>query len=385
MNRRQWMAVAAGSVAAPAVLRAAPTAPVAIARCRTYGREMTVALERMFDQLGGLGKLVRNKTVVMKVNLTGGADQRLGHTPAELAHWTHPGLIGATAHLMGKAGARRIRIVECGWSTSEPLEELMLQAGWEPRDIVNAAARVEMENTNGLGLGRKYHPMLPANGGYLFPEYLLNHSYEECDVFVSIAKMKEHATTGITLSMKNLFGITPCTIYGDGAGVDEPSAVPQGGRGSVFHAGMRAPSKIARPEKDPKSSRHAGYRIPRAVADLVTVRPIHLAIVDGIATMAGGEGPWISRSVAVTPGLLMAGLNCVTTDAVGTAVMGYDPMAPKGIKPFENCDNTLELAEKHGVGTRDLKQIEVIGLPIAQAKFEFAKHRAPAPPARARG
>jgi len=40
---------------------------------------------------------------------------------------------------------------------------------------------------------------------------------------VSIAKMKEHATAGITLAMKNCFGLTPCTIYGTGAGVDEPS------------------------------------------------------------------------------------------------------------------------------------------------------------------
>jgi hypothetical protein len=73
----------------------------------------------------------------------------------------------------------------------------------------------------------------------------------------------------------------------------------------------------------------------------------------------------------------MAGLNCVTTDAVGTAAMGYDPMAERGTPPFQRCESTLKLAEQHGVGTRDLKQIEVVGLPVERVRFEFAKHRAP--------
>jgi hypothetical protein len=241
-------------------------------------------MERIFDQLGGLGSLVKGKTVAIKINLTGSYADRLGHTPAELAHWTHPAVTGATVHLLNKAGARRIRILECGYSTAEPLEELMLGAGWEPRDILNAGAKVEMENTNWLGLGKKYHSFKPANSGHLFSEYLLNHSYEDCDFFVSIAKMKEHATAGITLSMKNLFGITPCTIYGDGsAGADEPLALPRGGRGVVFHSGAKQPAKIARPEKDPKASRQAGYRVPRAVATCVRldrfISPLSMASI----------------------------------------------------------------------------------------------------------
>jgi hypothetical protein len=44
-------------------------------------------------------------------------------------------------------------------------------------------------------------------------------SYEDCDVFLSLAKLKEHTTAGITLRMKNF---TPCTIYGEDAPADEP-------------------------------------------------------------------------------------------------------------------------------------------------------------------
>lgn len=377
MTRRDWITAAAAAAATPSILKAAPTSPVAVARCRSYGSELVPAMERVFDQLGGLGSLVKGKTVAIKVNLTGSYDYRLGHTPAEDAHWTHPAVIGATIRCLDEAGARRVRILECGWSTAEPLEELMLGAGWEPRDMLNAGSRVEMENTNWLGPAKKYYSFKPANGGHLFNEYLLNHSYEDCDVFVSIAKMKEHATAGITLSMKNLFGITPCTIYGDGsAGKDEPLTLPVGGRGTVFHRGKQQPAKIAPPEKRPGHSSDGGWRVPRAVADLCSARPVHLAIVDGIRTMSCGEGPWIRGSLPIAPGLLFAGFNCVTTDAVGTALMGYDPMADRGTAPFQTSDNTMRLGEELGIGTRDLKNIEVRGLSIAEGRFEFAKHRA---------
>jgi uncharacterized protein (DUF362 family) len=81
--------------------------------------------------------------------------------------------------------------------------------------------------------------------------------------------------------------------------------------------------------------------------------------------MAGGEGPWCEGGRHVQPGLLIAGTNCVATDAVGMALMGFDPMADRGTPPFETCDSTLRLAEQLGVGTRDLNQVDVV-IPIRQ-------------------
>jgi len=37
-------------------------------------------------------------------------------------------------------------------------------------------------------------------------------SYADTDVFVSLAKLKHHETTGVTLTMKNMFGITPSSL-----------------------------------------------------------------------------------------------------------------------------------------------------------------------------
>ena len=62
--------------------------------------------------------------------------------------------------------------------------------------------------------------------------------------------------------------------------------------------------------------------------------------------MAGGEGPWSPGARPCSPGVLIVGTNAVTVDAVGVAVMGFDPMADRGTAPFERCDSTLRLAEE---------------------------------------
>ena len=90
--------------------------------------------------------------------------------------------------------------------------------------------------------------------------------------------------------------------------------------------------------------------------------------------MTGGELPNQGRNTihqAVHPGLLIAGMNCVCTDAVAAATMGFDPRADRGTPPFEKCDSTLGLAEHLGVGSRDLSRIEVAGVPISKARFRF--------------
>lgn len=379
VNRREFIqgvgAAAAGVCLAPHELfgaTSAPTAPVAVAQCPGYGPQVRERLATMFDQLGGLERLVKGKTVAIKLNLTGGPADRTHGLPVNVTTWVHPDVVGATISLLGKAGARRIRIVE---STSHPhdsFEEFVAKAQWNPRDLAGAAAGVEFENTNYAGASGKYTRLSVPGGGMIFKAYDVNRAYEDCDVFVSLAKLKEHGTAGVTLSMKNSFGLPPLTIYGTGAGVDEPSKVAKGPR-TILHDGSRQPSRSALAENDPKSPRDQGYRVPRVTVDLVAARPIHLAIIDGISTAAGGEGPWMKTCRPVHAGVLVAGTNCVTTDAVGTALMGFDPMAERGTAPFEKSDSTLKLAEQIGLGTRDLRRIEVLGVPIAKAKVDFRK------------
>jgi uncharacterized protein (DUF362 family) len=371
MTRREWLAMIAAAPLAAAADNSVPAAPVAIAKCATYDDDVTARLSTLFDQLGGIGRLVRGKTVTVKINMTGGPGSRFeGKAPA-LTHYTHPKVIGATALLMSRAGAKRVRFVESSWATAAPLEEAMLDSGWNVRQLQAAAPGIEFENTNALGKGKSYARLMVPGSAYMYPGYDLNHAFRDTDVFVSLAKLKNHATCGVTLSLKNCFGNLPASIYGDDAGVDEPNESPGSGRNAVGHRGKRQPAKSAPQELHFGVNHDPGYRVPRIVADLAAARPIDLQIIDGVESVSGGEGPWVSGLRIVKPGVLIAGLNPVSTDAVATAVMGYNPRAPRDTAPFHHCDNTLLLAEAHGIGSADLKRIEVRGVPIEEALYRY--------------
>src|SRR5689334_15694206 len=124
MTRREWLAIAAS---AP-LLKAAPTAPaspVSIGKCSSYSEDVTPVLAAMFDQLGGIERIVKGKTVTVKLNLTGSPGLRFQGKPLGITHYTHPKVVGAAAYLMGRAGARRIRFVESAWASGGPLEEYL--------------------------------------------------------------------------------------------------------------------------------------------------------------------------------------------------------------------------------------------------------------------
>jgi uncharacterized protein (DUF362 family) len=370
VTRRELFAAVGAAVTMKAA--EAPAAPVAVSRCQSYDKDMVQPLRAMFDLIGGLDRLVRNKTVTIKLNLTGSPGLRIQGRPLGVTHYSHPKTVGAMIHLLGRAGARRIRLVESCWASGGPLEEYLLESGWNVRTLQNAAPNVEFENTNALGKRRRYSRFKVPGGGLVFPAYDLNAVYEETDVFVSMAKLKEHETCGVTLAMKNIFGITPASIYGDDAGVDEPNETPGKGRVATCHLGKRQPARSAPSEIDPQSSREPGYRMPRITAELNAARPIDISFIEGIETIAGGEGPWIKGIRIVKPGLLLLGTNAVCTDTVGTALMGYNPRTARGSVPFAKCDNTLLLAEQLGIGTADLKKIEVRGLKLESAIYPFA-------------
>ncbi|MCW5978917.1 MAG: DUF362 domain-containing protein [Bryobacteraceae bacterium] len=368
MTRREWLALIS---AAPALgFKDAPTAPVAVSKCPSYDEDLTALLAPMFDRIGGLDGLVRGKTVTIKLNMTGSPGLRFQGLPLGVTHYSHPKMVASVAHLLGQAGARRIRFVESAWGTGGPLNEYMLDSGWNVRSLMRAASGIEFENTNAIGSYRDYARVKSASG-HIYPAFDLNRAYHDTDVFVSMAKLKNHETCGVTLALKNCFGITPASIYGDDAGRDEPNENPSKGRLDVCHLGKRQPSRNAPGELDPSSSREQGYRVPRITVDLVSARPIDLSIVDGIETMAGGEGPWIQGIRMVKPGVVIVGANPVATDAVATAIMGYSPRATRGTAPFTNCDNTMLLAEAAGIGTTDLNRIEVRGVSIADAMYRF--------------
>ena len=194
-SRRDFLGaagMAAGAlIASPALLSAveAPASRVAIGQCAEYNRQVREALATMFDQLGGLQPLVRGKTVAIKLNLTGYPKMKLGDMSTQMTHWVHPAVIGSLVSLLGQAGAARVRLLESNPGGTKPLEEFMMDAGWQPKDFASAATRVEFENTNFLGSGKTYARFMVPGGGLMYAGYDLNQSYRATDVFISLAKL----------------------------------------------------------------------------------------------------------------------------------------------------------------------------------------------------
>jgi uncharacterized protein (DUF362 family) len=123
--------------------------------------------------------------------------------------------------------------------------------------------------------------------------------FKEVDWVVSVAKMKTHHIAGVTLSMKNLFGVMPGIYYG----------WPK----NVFH--------------------HAG--IENSILDInATLKP-HFAIVDGIVGM-DGDGPIMGDPKKV--GVVVMGRNLVAVDATCCRIMGIDPHK---VSYLERADNWL--------------------------------------------
>jgi uncharacterized protein (DUF362 family) len=368
ISRRSFVGQASLGLATSALMASSiepPTAPVAIARCRRYEFEaISSTLGTMFDQIGGIGALARGKTVTVKVNVTGG-----WHVPVYTLSpletvYTHPVVALAVCRLLYEQGAHRIIICESLYDRGDARSGFQ-RSGFDVSLFESLVPVLEWENTRNLGTGSSYREVTVPSGAFVYRYFMVNHRYVDTDVMVSIPKMKNHQIAGVTLAMKNLFGITPSALYSSA----QPNEDSTEARMAVLHEGTLSP---AGGEIQPVPSLLPGFRVPRVVVDIVSARPIDLSIIDGIVSMHGGEGAWSGTAVGVvTPGLLVVGRNSVCTDSVATALMGYDPRAPEGSKPFYNGANSLELAASRGLGTNRLEAIDVRGLSIKQARYSF--------------
>jgi len=344
------------------------TVPVALARCRTYAdAEVRAALGACFDLLGGISPVVKGKTVTVKVNLTGQQFRPFMNRPVGETYMTHHSTVYHLAALVFAAGARRVRIVESTLRRA-PLESTLIEAGWNLR-AMGALGAVVYENTRNRGTFDSYAHLKVANG-HMFASLDVNRAYADTDVMVSLAKLKQHDTVGVSLTMKNMFGITPSSLYGGTPGDEESTA----GRG-VIHDPRRFADPALPGLRTDFQSTEAGVRVPRATADICVARPVDLAIIDGVTSITGGESPYSAgpRMRAVNPAVLVAGTSPVSVDAVGMAIMGFDPLAGRGTGAFARarCENQLLLAAQQGSGPADLKRIELRGLTLEQARHPY--------------
>lgn len=370
-----WHAVRAAPAkpsAAEPVGPAAPRAPTAIGLCKRYQFEaVRRTLARMFDELGQVRRLVKNKHVTVKTNLVNTSAETVAGVPLWLTVTVHPVVAQALGSLLVSYGARQV--VFCDQLPFRALgEEAFEGYGFKLAEFNRVmAGRARFENTRNRGRHNSY-ALVRVPHGELATAWEVNRSYVQTDVLVSLAKLKSHVSGGLTAGMKNLFGLPPSSLYGDDL-KDGPDEAAVGYRNATMHNCTREPFTSGRTFTGRSIPGDHGFNVPRFIVDLNAAFPISLVVIDAISTIQSAEGWWNGSVVSVTrPGLLIAGLNPVCTDAVAAAVMGFDPDAPDRTWPFVNGTNYLALARQRGLGENRIRQLQVGGIGLDAARFEFA-------------
>ena len=303
----------------------------------------------------------KGKKVAIKINLTGGSSNASSFAPSKNARfpnvtiieaiWTHPAVLQAVGQFILDAGVNPtdLYIVESFWDTT--WQNPGSTAPFGSNDIFGYS---DVQKTLGCNVV-DLNDTTPANltvistgsNYFNFSQFTMNKILQEVDVYVSIPKLKQHSTAGITCSLKNQIGAVPKSLY----------TIPgdDGDRGALHHA---------------KSSDSTWNYLPESVCDLAAARPVNLAVVDGVKSCIGGEGNWCSNFAPASKHVLMAGLEPVATDSIAANIMGLNsegiflplPGPLKvGTTTSSIADNYLYLLSQKGDVTNQLSQIELVG------------------------
>ena len=135
---------------------------------------------------------------------------------------------------------------------------------------------------------------------------------------ISAAKLKTHTETGVTLGMKNMFGLLP----------------------------------------DKFKAKYHFKGISNVIVDINTVLRPTLTIIDGFIGMEG-RGP--VRGTPIQMNLIIAGTDPVATDATACRVMGVEPRKISHIK------------KAYDKGLGEIDDIEVLGEPLTDVTRVFKR------------
>ena len=281
MNRREFIKVSAVTSLSSLVggcrpsvrwdrdaYRKPATSRVAILEARSY----QTSLEDIIRHGIHLFKLdLKGKRIVLKPNL-------VEFDPKGVIN-THPAVIEAAIASFRSLGAREVVVAE-GPGHRRDNEYLLTASGIY--DVINEhRVRYVDLNTDDVRRTKLRSSFTNLSELYL-PETLFN-----ADLLVSMPKLKTHHWAGVTLSLKNMFGVVPGSVYGW-----------------------------------PKNVLHwAG--IHRSILDINSSLPIpQFAIVDGIVGMEG-NGPL--QGQAKQSGVLILGDDLVAVDATAARLMKIEP------------------------------------------------------------
>jgi uncharacterized protein (DUF362 family) len=311
MNRRYFffgslglgaLGLAAGCSRRASAPRNAPR--VSIVRAPSYSHELSDIIRRL---LCDHRVAVAGKRILLKPNLV--------EFSAQAPINTNPALVSAAMDAFHSLGAARVTIAEGPGHRRMTLD--MAEAAGFFAAIPRFEDRFIDLNTADV------HRVSMVSPVSTLKELYLPDAVFDCDLLVSLPKMKTHHWAGATLSMKNLFGVVPGAVYGW-----------------------------------PKNILHwAG--IDESIVDLHSLFPRQFAIVDGIEGMEG-NGPILGTAKRM--GVIVAGAHTPSVDATCCQIMKIDPAKIRYL--------TLAAAQSNW----NWKSVQQTGETIASVSSPFALH-----------
>lgn len=280
-----------------------PNSRVAIRNSLTYQSDLAAVLH---ETLREFAPPIRGKTVLLKPNFVGFDPQGMTNT--------HPAVVHAARETFLRMGASAVYIGEgpaLDRDTQAVIESIRL------REYLGVLSKIFVD----LNVDDVERINLRTHASRL-SELYLPKTVLGVDFLVTMPKLKTHHWAGVTLSLKNMFGVVPGSCYGW-----------------------------------PKNVLHwAG--IDRAILDInAAVRP-DFAIVDGIVGMEG-NGP--IQGISKQCGLLILGDDPVAVDATCARIMG---LLPEKIEYLARAAMLL--------GHIQPEKIQQIGESVADTRTPFA-------------
>jgi len=285
VDRRTFVKAAAAASLAPGLARCARTQPepdpwspdavrktprseVAILAADSYDDRLVDVIRR---GAGLLGLAVAGRRVVLKPNF-------VEFDPQSVIN-TNPILIAAALEAFRSMGASDVVVGE-GPGHRRDNEYILTASGLS--DI--------LKDTGGRYIDLNADAVRSIPAASRFSQLGALHyaaTVTDADLLVSMPKMKMHHWAGVTLSMKNLFGIMPGAVYG-------------WPKNLLHYAGLQ-----------------------QSIIDINATLPVErFNIVDGIIGMEG-NGP--IQGTAKKSGVLVFGSDSVAVDATASRLMGIEP------------------------------------------------------------
>jgi uncharacterized protein (DUF362 family) len=215
---------------------------------------------------------VQGKTIVLKPNL-------VEYDPAGAIN-THPTVISATIDAFKSLGAHEVLVAESS-GLRRDTEYLLTASGLNTMLKDYKTPYVDLDYD-------EVRPLKVRSSFTGFPHFYLPETILKADLLVTMPKLKTHHWAGVTLCLKNMFGIIPGAIYGW-----------------------------------PKNILHMAG-IDNSIVDISSTLPVpQFAIVDGIVGMEG-DGP--IQGNPKPAGVLLFGDDPVAVDATAARIMLIDPL-----------------------------------------------------------